>query len=342
MSANSGIEQLLLKPQRLESNLSSHQMIKILDLLIEKALQPICAATDILQEWICELLPLVHGDSRRKVSSVPTEQLLSMGMASIFVTKKSERFRLINEMKLERGLAFMLLWKLYFLTENYNNYQLKYCKYKDPVIRSHFSGKMQEVEQRCNATRNSLGPALNQSSWWADHGVNYKSMIAEKFYKLAYQQASRAASSTNIHVDINDLYKNYLLALNRAIDKFSPDKGVLTSYIQYYFKDANINPDFSHQYGVSYSLPNSRRRELQKKGWMNSSGVVEQNISSGIEESLEIEDHSNYVNEVSTTQTNQRLRSLGKFREIGLIMLTQNVAYPLTDEEKRLQRESVM
>jgi hypothetical protein len=94
--------------------------------------------------------------------------------------------------------------------------------------------------------------------------MKFRNDNINKFIRLAYIKAKAAKKNSDIYVDSEELMMNYILAINRAIDKCDLTKGALASYVEQWFLNAKTNAEFGHEYGISYALPSAQRSKNTK------------------------------------------------------------------------------
>lgn len=295
MATASTLDKIVSVKERLQLNLSSHQTISILDKLLQTALQPIFFATQCYKDWSVELLNYLFLDGKRKISTLEFQEQADILFSMILAKAPEQRFLHFQALRLNRGVSFHFAFKLTELARPYHRSLAAYVNHnllpKKQQITPQAMDRLQtlqeeltKVEQLLGGNRTVLDPALQAVSWFIEQASTYRSMIAEKYYRLAYRDAMRAWTATQVTADMDDLYSNYLMAVGRAIDRFDSHKGTLTDYLLRWLKNASVNSLFDHQYRQAYTMPSTRRRQLQKTDWINRSGQLEQNLAQDLDE----------------------------------------------------------
>ena len=326
----SSMEQLLSVPEEIDENLSSNQIIEILDYLLYEALYPMLVATNRSQEWLAEMMPLISFDSRRKLSGQPKEKSLDLLFKAAFSNDPKFTLRTIKRLRLERRFVVVFLERLHGKAGSYlENHRQSLRKFGTGEDKS--DPALNKVEALLGADRVSLYSALQQSKFWLQLYNNFRWMIAQKYYKLAWQEVLKATALTHMVIDQDALFKNYVLAILKAIDKYDAQKGTITGHIRSWFKNANINPDFDHQYGIGTSMPASARRALASEG-----GKKNENIAYNFDELPESETFK--VEFKSDIESQETMGMLARFKPLSkrlrFFMLNNGVEYQLSAEER--------
>jgi hypothetical protein len=95
------------------------------------------------------------------------------------------------------------------------------------------------IEQSVGLRPNgSLYPAIQQVIYWDAKARWWKSMIMEKYTRMAAMNAQRTYKDFNHFVPLDDVMQVYLVVTSRAIDRCDARQGVLTTFIQNWFKSA--------------------------------------------------------------------------------------------------------
>lgn len=230
--------------ERLKENLPSIQLSTILDNLLYNSLYPILFKTNNINLFISDLLSQLYDDHRRKFSGIGNKKKVDNLLSIFLLTDNINlKIKILKKLGLDRSILTQCID--YFLNTSDN----------------------ETLKDFCNV-------------YYKEY-LNFKSMIVEKYIRLAYLEASKSVKGCGLSIDQEELFKNLLLAVCKAIDKYNPDKGALTSYIQWWFKDAKTNPEFQHTYNQSYSVSATGRKKIVSNF---EAGSSETNISQRIED----------------------------------------------------------
>ena len=104
--------------------------------------------------------------------------------------------------------------------------------------------------------------------FWGKRIYAFRNMIVEKYIRLARVEANKAHAGTGLQVSKDDLTRDLILSIFKAINKYDPQKGTLTSYIKWWFMDAKTNQSH-HEEGVAYVIPSQSRAKLLEQGVIN-------------------------------------------------------------------------
>jgi hypothetical protein len=94
---------------------------------------------------------------------------------------------------------------------------------------------IQLAEQRTGVRSNVLYSAVRQVDFWASKAHWFKSLIVQKYTRLALMNAKRAYTDVQYRVSLDDVVQTYLMFLSKAIDRCDCRQGVLTTFIQTWF-----------------------------------------------------------------------------------------------------------
>lgn len=335
MSGDS-IEQLLSIPEELSSNLSDSQSFEILDSMLYNALYPIFVATNKGDEWLAEIMPLVSFDSRRKLCGVKKEKSIEYLFKATMASDPKTKLKYLKKVRLERGFTSFFLESIYKQAGDYLILHHKALhKFNSGEDKS--SKELAEIESLLGADRQLLYPALQQSMKWFELYSRFKGIMAQKYYKHAWQKTVSASKMTHMVIDKKDLFENYVLAIYKAIDKFDVKKGVLKKHIESWFKNANINSEFNHQYSIGHSMPASARRALAKfdgkfDNWAYDITDVENEDKFSI-------DFSSTLEQKESMQIFSKFKPLSK--RLKYFMLNAGIEYQLEEHEKALMQSTL-
>jgi hypothetical protein len=85
-------------------------------------------------------------------------------------------------------------------------------------------------------TGGSLYNCILQVKYWYEKAQKWKEMITEKYYRLALNSAQATYKDYNHYIKLDDIVQIYLMVTSRAIDRCDARQGVLTTFIQNWFK----------------------------------------------------------------------------------------------------------
>jgi len=335
MAHNSQADLLSLK-ERLSENLSSAQLADTLDDLIFAALKPIMLATDHIEQTLAEMLPFVASNGRRKFAVMAQADLVNALFSVINGTDKKEKLKLLRSVRLERTIHFSCLKSFELLAGRHTKAEIEliHTPHSDTTKRYKLREEMKAIERRLNLRQGkNLFSVQAKAHYWHNQALEFKGMIIEKYVRLAYTDSMKAQADTELQIDLDDLFKNYVLAIPKAIDKFDPQKGALTSYIRWWFMDASTPfKSNSHEYGVNYHVPTAQRKKLLANGtsgFSNFSVALDDNTQSSNE------DENGVLDRMIHDEDTKQLHNLAvRADQHRMAVLTMEIPYHLSADEK--------
>lgn len=269
ISANTA---LLSLKEKLQENLSSVQIARTLDGLLFKALTPLVQHSNYLEYTMVELLYHIFHNMRRKFSNRTHDDLRDSLFTLIVTKRKTGKTAEMRRLGLERSIYFKVL-----LT-----FEKDAQLYVDDMPKAMAAGQktpaMIRIEKRYRA-ENSPGfyHACANTLFWCKRAIAFRNMIVEKFTRLAWVEAQKARAKTGLQISVDDLARNMLISIFKAIDKYDPEKGPLASYIVWWFQDAK-NGETGHEEGVAYTIPLSLRKKLLSEGVVNIYAPIDDSV----------------------------------------------------------------
>ena len=318
METNSSI---LTFPQLISNNLSSKQIVSLLNQLINCAIEPLFNNSILARELILQALLQTQTDHRRKISihnKAITTSCITYGIIH-------KDFNVIKMCELDRNILFkVVLYMEPYLREALKlEYQLARKDKQSTRLKLH------NISVATGIKNNLLTVIARWCLPYLNTYLQFKERIVAKYIKYAYREATIATYNTKLFIDPKELFKNLLLAIDKAIDKFDANRGTLTSYINQWMMSAKSAPEFNHQYNVSYDLPANVRKLMEK------SGISLTNMSTTINEmhheieDLDLSDKMSSIGGKDKTF----LRCLREIKGIKVTYLALDIPIILTDQE---------
>ena len=116
----------------------------------------------------------------------------------------------------------------------------------------------------------------------------------EKYIRHTAMKANSHYRTETTRFDLNDVSQNFMLSLNKAINKFDQTKGTITTYVNHWLRDAkNPGPNFTHEYGMAYNIPVAMRRAMA-----TNKGVFTANIA------VSLDDEEDHIHSLSCPSLN--------------------------------------
>ena len=219
------------------SNLTSLQYLQTLDYLLWKALEPIARECPSLYfNYLAKVTARQSLKASAKLTSDDRTKL-PIHLFNILTSKDSHKaFTLSKLMYINRGIMFGF-------TSFFRNKLTTYSTLQSGVNGSINSAVRRTLIHRIERSlgvqpNGNLDAAIKQVIHWDDKARQWKSMIVQKYTRLALLQAQSTYKDFNHYIELNDVVQIYMLVVNRAIDRCDARQGVLTTFIQNWFKSA--------------------------------------------------------------------------------------------------------
>ena len=222
--------------ESITGNLTSLQYLQTLDHFLWQAVEPLMEALPEL--YLNYLAKIVARQSLKPASKLTSgdKSMLAVHMFNI-LTHPTKTTVLSRKMYINRGLMFGFLSLVRLRTKEYSDIQAG--------VKIHYTNDLERkltllsIEASLDLRSGyQLYPALMQSAWWDDKARAFKAMIVEKYTRLALLQAQKTYTDFNCFIELADVVQIYLVVVNRAIDRCDARQGVLTTFLQNWFKSA--------------------------------------------------------------------------------------------------------
>jgi len=218
------------------------------------ALEPILFNSNFIETHLASLVAWYSNTQRRKIAGEEKEITVSKILVFLNTKEKHRKLHLLKDIGLERNIYLLILEDFSRITDSY--------------VKSHNSNLIKTDEHEIIDTKNieskvlwlndSLYGVIRTINKWKKTAITFKQQIMEKYIRLAVLQAAKDYALYAYKISIDDLFQNYMIAVSKAIDKSNPNKGVLTSYIQDWFKNAKLNTAAMYNYTAAFNTPNSK------------------------------------------------------------------------------------
>jgi hypothetical protein len=250
---------ILTRKETLTVNLSTKQIITILNGLIHAAAEPLFMHSSLMRQLLLQATMQTQVDHRRKISSHNKETTTALIVHAVM----HRDYTAIKLCNMDRGMLFkavdMVLGNLRQAMQ-LEQELLRYPRSRRRLL------QMEKLSQTTGINSNLLTPLARWVITYYNAYRTFKEYIIEKYHRFARSEANKAIAVTGLHVDTNDLFKNYLMAVDKAIDKCNADQGTLTHYITQWMLSARSSPDFDHQTNISFSIPANVRKDRERSG----------------------------------------------------------------------------
>ncbi len=221
--------------ESIKVNLTSLEYLQILDYYLKKAWEQIVmTCPEFVENYLCKVLAYSLKRSSIKVCSGDRLDLYAL----IFQYQHSnvqKQVELLSEMHLNRGIIFGLI-RMWLDTAKQHDDLWSVFNTIDSQDRLRKS--IEILSLLGNPDSDKLYQAYKEAEYWHKQATSFKQMICQKYTRLALVQAQKAYVQYNCRLSLNDFSIIYLMTVSKAVDRCDARFGVLTSFIQNWFKSA--------------------------------------------------------------------------------------------------------
>lgn len=251
---------------------TDQQMMSTLDHMLKLALEPIVRYTKFMDYQLPAVLHWYATNTGRKIAMSDKERTLYHLVLWFSCGSTKDKVRLWRSLKFERNITFFLAKQFLAITESYLDLELQQAL--SPTEER--AEQMYNLEQTVGGSTN-LGRTIQTVRYWVREASRFRNQILERFYRHAMMQAYKYHLG-NPRSNFDDVCQNFLMAVNKAVNKLDSDKGTLTSYANRWITNAKHSPVVPHEYGISFTLSPHLKRAVAKgeSQLMNISSSLEQ------------------------------------------------------------------
>lgn len=220
--------------ERIDTNLTSLQYLQTLDMFLWNAMAPIHAeCPSLFNNYMAQVVAHQVLKASTKFSSDDRQKLPIhlFNLVTVLDVKKAHEHA--KAMHLNRGLILGFIWM--FLRK-----LARYEKLHSPFLEigiAERTAEMEAIEKSVGLRpHGALYSAIQQVRFWYDKAHAWKEMVIEKYTRMALNNARSTYKDFNHYVPLDDVVQIYLMVTSRAIDRCDARQGVLTSFIQNWFK----------------------------------------------------------------------------------------------------------
>jgi len=220
--------------EKIQTNYTSLQYLQTLDFFIWESLKPIATeCPSLFKNYFAKVVARQTLRSSAKFTS-NDRALLPVQLFNALVEENEDKaFLRIRHMYVNRGLLFGLV--SFFLRTLQVYSELQFAPLKPEVRRS----VMRTIELSVGLKSGGrLWNAIQQVRYWDERAIELKNKIIEKYTRMTISQAQNTYKEFNHTVSLDDVVQIYLVIVSRAIDRCDSRQGVLTTFIQNWYKSA--------------------------------------------------------------------------------------------------------
>jgi hypothetical protein len=329
--------QLLKIKEKIEENLAGNQIAKTLDDLLFNCLKPIIFNTNFMEYVLVELLPHIFLNQRRKFSNKSLDDLRDAIFSFIMTDNDEEKMKLLRKQGLERSIYIAALQTFEVSAQQYleeTETQLENIANNKPYDDS----KLKKI-RKMFYPRKDFYETSQSTIFWLNNIYKFRAMIVEKYVRHAYVESIKMTKATDLNIEQEDLFRNLIINIHKAIDKYDAEKGPLTSYIDRWFLEAKTNVKNIHEIGVAYSIPTSQRKKLLEEGKLHNFTLE---LNDEIAESIK-DDKENALDNMIGSQNNTIMHNIACHADTDkMYVITQDIVHTLNSQDLNLQRQTLL
>lgn len=219
--------------EKITTNYTSLQYLQTLNHFLWKALTPIAQqCPNLFKGYLCKIVARQTLKSSAKFTSNDRHML----PAQLFNTLSASDDKFVEHamnLNINRGLLFGFIS---FFLNKLNIYKALHQKAKVSVVTRSLCW---QVETQLGANHDGdLYVAIMEVEYWAAKARKWKDQIVEKYTRMALLQAQSTYKDYNHTVELDDVVQVYLLVVSKSIDRCDARHGVITTFMQSWFKSA--------------------------------------------------------------------------------------------------------
>jgi hypothetical protein len=219
--------------EKISTNYTSLQYLQTLNHFLWKALTPIALeCPELFKGYLCKIVSRQTLKASAKFTS-NDRQKLPVQLFNALRAKDEKMIDLVKDMHINRGLLFGFI--SFFLNRLTHYKKLHDTAKMDARTRSLCHSFELQVGLREGG---ELYAALLDVDYWSGKARKWKEQIVEKYTRMALLQAQATYRDYNYVVSLDDIVQIYLMVVSRAIDRCDSRHGVITTFMQSWFKSA--------------------------------------------------------------------------------------------------------
>ena len=298
-------EQLTYSQEIKYSNdLTSHQIWSILINLLMDAAHPLCV---ISGDFLFDLMGSVCNlstTSRRKIAAVESPDMLpwiANKLVELAANNTPERRVVVFNELMQKGLERQIVVDHIVMTLQRVKDTAPYDPYKLDRHIQHFLTMYER----------------------------FRKDVFNRYYELMVTAANKnhfVKSNSGLNISKQDMINTYTIAVYRAIDKFVPFKGTLTSYIQTWFQYAEGGSSYTIYDNEAVSINRDVRRRVREEELPIKTQAVNFDLVANIMETDEETEQDLYLSNIAP--------HLAPLENSSLPFIIFGLKHQLTDDDK--------
>lgn len=219
--------------ESITTNYTSLQYLQTLNHFLWQALAPISReCPELFRSYLCKVVARQTLKASAKLTSNDRAKLPAQ-LFNMLMADDEKALELAKEMHINRGLLFGFI--SFFLN--------RLASYKVLQERAQLGVRTRsicwQIERQMGVRPNGqLYTAIRDVEFWSAKARKWKGQIVEKYTRMAILQAQSTYKDYNYVVKLDDVVQIYLLVVSKAIDRCDSRHGVITTFMQNWFKSA--------------------------------------------------------------------------------------------------------
>lgn len=242
----------------LGTNLTGGQIQAIMDTLLYESVNPIFTCTSYLDDLPGNLISNIVRDGRRKISAIPTEEVLPSLCESVRLLATGDKlgsFKILSKSRIERNIWVNSAQRFLILTEDVPEI------YRDAT--SDKDARLLRIGHRAKTRVDRLFSVRTHVYEYLAAYTDFKVKIVRQYINMAHQYANTYFQD-NGSLSREDMVQSLIAAISKALDKYSSDKGAVTSYIKFWMLNVRTGNEGALSNMCAFDVPNSHKIRIAR------------------------------------------------------------------------------
>lgn len=265
MEKDHTVEYEILHQSQFKKSLSGNQIDNLLNFFLFKTLSPILQTLWFKNE-LSLAINIIFRELKCKITRKDRMLSTSYLMNAMYSLDQNEIITQLKLASLDKNLLSDIVNKFCLKTQELMDIEeLFFSKLNSKQYDIELNNKIQAIENEFDLSRAFLIKTGKEVRFWFDRYLEFRNLIVGKYIRLAYKYA-KITKINKPNIDMQCFFKSLILSINTALDKYTPDKGTLTSYIQLWFKSTAVNPRYDFEMGRPFKLSNYAKQRMIDTG----------------------------------------------------------------------------
>jgi hypothetical protein len=219
--------------EKITTNYTSLQYLQTLNHFLWKALTPIATeCPEFFKSYLCKVVARQSLKASAKFTSNDRHKLPAQ-LFNCLMAEDQKAVEIAQDMHINRGILFGFIS---FFLNRLDGYKKLH---QQSVLTVRTRSICWRIEREMGLRPNGeLYMAIMDAEYWAAKAWKWKEQIVEKYTRMAILQAQSTYKDYNHVVNLDDVVQIYLRVVSKAIDRCDSRHGVITTFMQNWFKSA--------------------------------------------------------------------------------------------------------